>query len=114
MDMSNQLMMDIARSESQYRLPGMSSALSGKVIPEKVQETAKQFEAVFARQMLEPMFESLGSDGMFGGGHAEGIYRSFLVEEIGQQIADRGAFGIADAVAREMLSIQEANSQSKA
>lgn len=107
MDMTNQLMFDMARTQSTSRLPSVSP----NAMPEKIREAAQEFEAVFATQMLEPMFEGLSTDGMFGGGNAENIYRSFLVKEIAQKIAEGGGFGIADSVAREMLALQEAQSQ---
>jgi flagellar protein FlgJ len=76
--------------------------------PKAIREAAIEFEAVFAAQMLKPMFEELESDGMFGGGHAESVFRSLLVQEIGEKIASRGELGIADAMTSELLRIQEA------
>ncbi|RMD89037.1 MAG: hypothetical protein D6807_04540 [Alphaproteobacteria bacterium] len=71
-------------------------------------KAAEDFEAVFIGQMLRPMFEGLSTDGLFGGGHAEEIYRSLLIDEMGKSIAKNGGVGIADAVYRELISIQEA------
>lgn len=70
-------------------------------------EAAESFEAIFISQMLAPMFESLPSDGPFGGGHAEKIFRSMQVEELGKAIAGSGGLGIADSVMREILKAQE-------
>ena len=70
-------------------------------------EIAEQFEALFLSQMLAPMFESLKTDGPFGGGSSEGIYRSLMVEEYGKSIAQAGGLGIAEAVQREILKMQE-------
>jgi len=70
-------------------------------------EIAEQFEALFLSQMLAPMFESLKTDGPFGGGSSEGIYRSLMVEEYGKSIAQAGGLGIAEAVQREILTMQE-------
>ena len=53
------------------------------------------------------MFESLPTDGPFGGGPSEGIWRSLLVTEMGKEISRRGGFGIADNVQAEMLRLQE-------
>jgi len=75
--------------------------------PEAIREAAVEFEAVFMAQMLEPMFEDISTDGLFGGGHAESIFRSLLVQEFGEQIAQRGGFGIADSVFHELLKVQE-------
>ena len=70
-------------------------------------EIAEQFEALFLSQMLAPMFENLKTDGPFGGGSSEGIYRSLMVEEYGKSIAQAGGLGIAEAVQREILNMQE-------
>lgn len=106
MDMTHQMLLDTAHTLTAQRMPKVGP----DAMPEQIRQAAKQFEAVFVTQMLEPMFESVSTDGMFGGGHAESVYRSFLVQEIGEQIADQGGFGIAESVAREMLALQEAQS----
>lgn len=73
----------------------------------QMRETAESFEAVFISQMLAPMFEGLGSDETFGGGHAEKIFQSIQIEEIGKAISKSGGVGIADSVYREILRAQE-------
>lgn len=72
-----------------------------------VRAAAEEFEAVFLSAMLAPMFEGLGEDELFGGGPGEDIYRSLLVEEYGKSVARSGRLGIADAVERELLTLQE-------
>ena len=68
---------------------------------------AESFEAVFLSQMLSQMSAGLKTDGPFGGGFSETIYRSMLNEQYGATLASRGGVGIADAVYREMLKYQE-------
>ncbi|MBE1237588.1 rod-binding protein [Phaeovibrio sulfidiphilus] len=78
--------------------------------PEQIEEarrTAQEFEAFFISQMLQPMFQELNSEPPFGGGNAERIWRSMMVDEYGSMIARNGGVGIADAVMREMLKSQE-------
>jgi Rod binding domain-containing protein len=70
-------------------------------------KAAQDFEAMFIAQMLKPMFDGLSTDGMFGGGRGEEMYRSLLVEEYGKTIAKAGGVGIADQVKAEMLKLQE-------
>jgi peptidoglycan hydrolase FlgJ len=70
-------------------------------------EAAQSFEAQFLSQMLEPMFAGLGTGGPLGGGHAEEVWRSFLLQEYGKVIAKSGGLGIADAVKQEILRAQE-------
>ncbi|WP_022727335.1 rod-binding protein [Fodinicurvata sediminis] len=99
-----------ARSTAQPNVSGASkdTAIPDRVaIPEQVSETAQDFEAVFISQMMAPMFEGLETDGYFGGGQAEGMYRSLMIDEIGKSVARRGGIGIADSVAREMMKMQE-------
>lgn len=87
------------------------ASLRADTNPDAVRQAAQDFEAVFVAQMLAPMFDSLSSDGMFGGGPGENIYRSILVDEYGKAVARAGGIGIADQVQREILKLQEAASQ---
>lgn len=75
-----------------------------------VHEAAVEFEAVFLSEMLSPIFENLDTDGLFGGGSGEEMYRSLLVREYGRAMARAGGVGIADAVQREILRLQEMTS----
>ena len=74
---------------------------------EKLRKTAQEFEAVYLSQMLKPMFEGIKASDTFGGGHAEDMYRSLMVDEYGKAIAQSGGVGIADQVLSEMLRMQE-------
>lgn len=74
---------------------------------EKMRETAQDFEAVFLSQMLKPMFQNLTAEAPFGGGAAEEMWQSLMVDEYGKSIAKSGGIGIADAVMSEMLKLQE-------
>jgi peptidoglycan hydrolase FlgJ len=55
------------------------------------------------------MFTSVQVEAPFGGGHAEEMWRSLQVDEYGKMIARTGGIGVADAVFKEMLKIQEAS-----
>ena len=74
----------------------------------QMRKVAKDFEAVFISQMLQPMFQDLGAEAPFGGGHGEDVWRSLQVQEYGKAISDAGGIGIADKVMREMIQMQEA------
>ena len=75
----------------------------------QIRQAAQEFESVFLSTMLQQMFSGVKTDGPFGGGHGEEMFRSLLIEEYGSSIAAAGGIGVADEVARELLSIQEAN-----
>jgi Rod binding domain-containing protein len=77
--------------------------------PEKMEEldnTAKEFEAVFLSQMFAQMFNGLEVDPVFGGGKGEEVFRSMMVEEYGKRIADQGGIGIAEHVKAKLIDIQ--------
>lgn len=90
---------------------GVDARPQGRQMSEKelaaIEKSAKDFEAMVLGQMLQPMFAGLETDGPFGGGFSEEMYRSMLVDEYGRMMAENGGLGIADAVRRELLSIQE-------
>ena len=72
----------------------------------KAAAAAQEFEAVFISQMLTPMFEGLATDGIFGGGHAEKIYQSMMIEEYGKLLSQSGGIGVSGAVKAQILELQ--------
>ncbi len=76
--------------------------------------TAENFESFFLSRMLDDMFASIKADGPFGGGQSETMYRGLLNEQYGKVIADAGGVGIADAVYREILKLQEGTTNANA
>lgn len=72
----------------------------------KIEESAKEFEAVFIAEMMKPMFEGIETDSMFGGGKGEEVFRGFLVTEYGKMMAESRGVGIADHVRAEMIRMQ--------
>lgn len=91
---------------------------SAQTMPGKTMEAAQraakkageEFEALFISEMLAPVFKDLKTDGLFGGGSGEEIYRSMMVQEYGKAVAKAGGVGIAETVQREILKMQEMQS----
>ncbi|ABS64164.1 hypothetical protein Plav_2555 [Parvibaculum lavamentivorans DS-1] len=73
----------------------------------RIWETAQDFEAQFVSTLFQSMYEGVGEDDPFSGGPGETMFRSMLVDQYGRQMAQSGGIGIADAVYREMLQMQE-------
>lgn len=76
-------------------------------------KAAKEFESMFMSQMLQPMFEGMDVNPLFGGGNGEKIMRSFLVQEYGKIASKNTHMGIADAVKSEMIRAQSHGMASK-
>jgi peptidoglycan hydrolase FlgJ len=75
----------------------------------EVDKTSKDFERMALSQMLAMMETDTDmSDSMFGGGAAERAFKPFLTEEYARGFSNHGGIGIAQAVKREMLRLQEA------
>lgn len=72
-----------------------------------IRQTAEEFESLFLGQMFDHMYAGVDTNGPFGGGPAEKIFRSLLVQEYGKIIARSGGTGIADSVERQLLQLQE-------
>jgi Rod binding domain-containing protein len=68
---------------------------------------AQNFEGVFLSQFLGQMFEGISTDGLFGGGQGEQMFRSLMLDEYGKQIAAQGGIGLTSSVTRELLKTQE-------
>ncbi len=73
----------------------------------KAREAAEDFEAVFLTEMFRPLFESVEVDPVFGGGKGEEVFRGFMVQEYGKQIAKQGGVGLSHQVMQELLRTQE-------
>lgn len=86
----------------------MASAQGGT---EEIRQTAEDFEAFFLSRMVETMFEGISTDGMFGGGNGEKVFRSLLINEYGKAMAKTGTVGVADYVMKSILEMQEVQSQ---
>ena len=73
----------------------------------QARKAAEEFEAFFISQTMETMFAGIDTNGPFGGGHAEEMFRSMLSQEYGKTMVRGGGVGIADQVYREILKTQE-------
>ncbi len=73
-----------------------------------MRKAAVDFEAMFLAEMMAPMFAGLKTDGPFGGGHGEEVFRSLMLEHYGKAIARSGGIGLADSIYRTMIQMQEA------
>lgn len=73
----------------------------------QARKAAQDFEAFFIGQTMEAMFTGIETDGPFGGGNAEQMFRSLLTDQYGKEMARNGGIGIANQVYAEILKTQE-------
>ena len=98
----------ISRSRPEDMLSGITSANIGSDKQQLLEERAEEFEAVFLSEMLKPMWEGVETGGMFGGGQAEEIFRSLLIDEYAKTLASDGGVGVGDMVLKELIALQGA------
>ncbi len=58
--------------------------------PEKLRETAQQFEAIFIQQMYKEMRNTIPDDGLIPKGNADDVYNQFQDLEAAKITAQRG------------------------
>lgn len=73
----------------------------------QLDETAREFEAMFVSEMMAHMFEGLDADPMFGGGQGEEMFRSMLVQEYGKLAAQGPGLGISGQIKSMMIEMQQ-------
>lgn len=72
----------------------------------QIKQTAQDFESTFLSVMFQQMFSGLPTDGPFGGGAGEEMFRSVLTDAMAKQVSKAGGVGVAASVEREMLKLQ--------
>ena len=70
-------------------------------------KASKEYEGIFISQFLGSMFSGISADGPTGGGEGEEMFRSLMIDQYGKSMEQRGGFGIASALQRQLLKHQE-------
>lgn len=69
---------------------------------EQLEVVANEFEALFVKQMLDAMRQTLSPENdLFYGGFAQETFEDMLYEEYARKIAHTGDLGIAEAITRQ-------------
>lgn len=85
--------------------PLTQAAVHGRSRAE-LKKAAKDFETSMISQMLKPMFDGLSTAPPFGGGEAEGSFRSFLVDAMAKQVSKSGGLKLSPAIEAELVKMQ--------
>jgi Rod binding domain-containing protein len=95
LDESLRARLDSARGSAAAGAPDTSS---------EAWKAAQEFEGLLLGQLFQTMFAGVDTTNLFGGGHAEKMWRGLMIQEIGNDAAAAGGFGIADMIYRDMVS----------
>ena len=72
---------------------------------EKLANVAKQFEAIFLRQMLASARNTSFGESVFSGSQAMGTFRQMQDENFADIAADTGAFGLAKMIETHLVRL---------
>jgi Rod binding domain-containing protein len=72
----------------------------------KAKTAGDSFEAQFMSTMFQQMFEGVSTDGPFGGGFGEEMFRSVLTDAMAKQMVKSGGIGVSNDIQREILKMQ--------
>lgn len=75
----------------------------------RASDAAKEFEAVFIAQMIAPLFNSVETPAIAGGGKSEEFFKSLMQEAYAKAMAERGGFGIAAQIKSALIELQSAD-----
>jgi flagellar protein FlgJ len=70
----------------------------------KLLQAAKDFEAIFVRQMLKSVEKTTAAGGSTKPTAGQSTYGSMIVDSLSDSITKGGGLGIADVVARSMMA----------
>ena len=102
--------MQASQAQINNAIAGTKSGASGKTLDQKeldrLDDVAKDFEAMFVSEMMKPMFEGIKPDETFGGGKTEEVFNGLLLQEYGKLMAETGQLGIAKHVKAELIRMQ--------
>lgn len=101
----------LASAHGRYAAKGNTANANPANPAAMTRENAEQFEAVFLNTMFQTMFAGLEEGGTWGSDSGSEAWSGMLVEQYANTIAKAGGIGIADAVQRELLSLQETAGQ---
>lgn len=90
-----------------FSSPRIAEALNSDKNRKQVREAAQKFESMFMSEMLNHMYAGIETDGPFGGGRGEEVFRSMMIQEYGTIIANSGQTGLSSQIERQMLRMQE-------
>lgn len=92
-------------SMEQAKVMSLNGKLKNHENKKDLMETAKAFEGIFFKQLLDAMDKTVERSGLFDGGSAEETFRGMLYDQISESISKRSGgsgFGIAEAIYRQL------------
>ena len=72
--------------------------------PQKLRETAQQFEAIFIQQIFKEMRNTIPEGGLIERGNADDIYSQFQDAEAARELARHGGIGLTELMMEQLIN----------
>ena len=107
--------MHLANVESHGLVEPSTSGTTAQTKNLRLERSAHEFEASLMTELLKPLQEGDGLTGEAcdGGSGSEGALSGFASESLARAISERGGFGIADRILRQLESTTTASKAQK-
>lgn len=77
------------------------------------EEAGRRMEALFATMLVKELRRTLPNEGFFGSGPGADAFNAMLDEQLGEQLAKRGALDIAGRVKVALMNGQQSAAQQR-
>lgn len=68
----------------------------------QIKKKSRELEGVFLSVMMEPMFPEGKESDLYGGGTGSGVFRTLMIQEYGNGLANAGGIGLAAGIEKQM------------
>jgi Rod binding domain-containing protein len=86
--------------------------LKGTNPTKALEKVCREFESIFAHQLMKVMGDSVPEGGLFGEDLASGMYKDMLFQNVGQAMAESDALGIGRMLKDHVRHYQAAQGNS--
>ncbi len=99
----------LSSASREDRMAALANRMTGGAIQskDKARAAAEEFEAQFLSTVFETLYQGIKTDGPFGGGQGEAMFRSLLIQEHTKAMTSQGGIGLADQIMTELQRYQE-------
>jgi flagellar protein FlgJ len=85
--------------------PPQAPAAPANPAAQRLKKACQDFEAIFLRQLLQKMRDTVPKDGLLGNSQAEDIFRSMLDGAVADEAAKSGSLGLGATLYNQLSKV---------
>ena len=87
--------------------------LKGSAHEQKVNDAAKQFEALMVQEMLKSMWSTVPKGQLLSGSNEEDTYRDMLNQAVADSVSEGRGIGIKEVIQKDIDKLEKAKNEDK-